>query len=406
MLRMFSSESVAAGHPDKVCDQIADAILDAHLEQDPRAHVAVEALAAANGLLLAGEVRSTASVEPAEVARRVLAEIGYGPLWGYDPATLPISIDIVGQSAEIAVGVDRSLEARTLGPDAGLLEAQGAGDQGMMFGYATDETPELMPAPIMLAHELTRRLGEARALLPWLGPDGKAQATIAYTGDIPAGVDTVVVSAQHAPGMDAADVRSALLEVVVSPALRARGFDPACVGRVLVNPSGSFAKGGPAADSGLTGRKIIVDTYGGAARHGGGAFSGKDPSKVDRSGAYAMRWVAKNVVASGMARRAELQVAYAIGQAKPVGLWIDTFGTEVVPHEEILRAVLSVFDLRPAAIERELRLREPQYRALAAGGHFGRSGPLWEDTGLTRQLRQALPAQYGRAAAGRARGEG
>jgi S-adenosylmethionine synthetase len=383
--RLFTSESVTEGHPDKIADQISDSILDAMLEQDPRSRVAVETLITTGQVHIAGEVTTAGYVEIAEIVRKTILGIGYdSSRKGFDGASCGVSVSIGAQSPDIAQGVDTGYEARTAGlSDAehraavadDLIERQGAGDQGLMFGYATDETPELMPLPIALAHRLARRLAAVRkdGSVPYLRPDGKVQATVVYEDDRPVAVDTVVVSSQHAEDISidtllAPDVQ----ELVVEPELAALGL-PTSGYRLLVNPTGKFVIGGPMGDAGLTGRKIIVDTYGGMARHGGGAFSGKDPSKVDRSGAYAMRWVAKNVVAAGLARRCEVQVAYAIGAAHPVGLFVETFGTNTVPEDALEKAITSVFDLRPGAIVRDLDLLRPIYAPTAAYGHFGRT---------------------------------
>ena len=395
--RLFTSESVTEGHPDKMADQISDAILDAYLAGDPRSRVAVETLLTTGHVHVAGEVTSTAHVDVTAVVRRTLAEIGYDASTGFDSATVGVLVSIGAQSPDIAQGVDLAYEARVEGGDD-ELSRQGAGDQGMMFGYATDETPELMPLPITLAHRLAARLARVRkeGTLPYLRPDGKTQVTIEYDERGPVRLDTVVVSAHHAAGVDLVGTLTPDIRThVVEPELKRLAEETAGLEvdgyRLLVNPTGRFEIGGPQGDAGLTGRKIIIDTYGGAARHGGGAFSGKDPSKVDRSAAYALRWVAKNVVAAGLARRVELQVAYAIGKAEPVGLFVETFGTETVPVERIERAIRAVFDLRPAAIIRDLDLLRPIYRQTAAYGHFGRSEPdfTWERTDRAEALRAA-----------------
>ncbi len=391
--RLFTSESVTEGHPDKMADQISDAILDAMLKNDPRSHVAVETLITTGQVHVAGEVTTETNVDIPGIIREKILDIGYdSSAKGYDGASCGVSVSIGAQSPDIAMGVLDAFEYRE-GEGAGELDRQGAGDQGMMFGYACRETPELMPLPIMLAHRLARRLSQARRQgdVPYLRPDGKTQVTIEYSGDEPVRLDTVVVSAQHAPDIDlkellAPDVR----EHVVEPVLESLTIDTSGY-RLLVNPTGRFEIGGPMGDAGLTGRKIIIDTYGGMARHGGGAFSGKDASKVDRSAAYAMRWVAKNVVAAGLADRCETQVAYAIGKAKPVGLFVECFGTEKVRIETIQDAVLAVFDLRPAAIIRDLDLLRPIYAQTAAFGHFGREEPdfSWERTDRVDALRDA-----------------
>ncbi|SNQ47753.1 S-adenosylmethionine synthetase [Frankia canadensis] len=396
--RLFTSESVTEGHPDKLADQISDALLDAYLAADPRSRVAVETLLTTGHVHVAGEVTSSALVDVTAVVRRTLLDIGYDASTGFDGATVGVLVSIGAQSPDIAQGVDSAYEARVEGGQDDL-DRQGAGDQGLMFGYATDETPDLLPLPITLAHRLAGRLAQVRhdGTLPYLRPDGKTQVTIEYDGDRPVRLDTVVVSSHHAAGIDldaqlAPDIRASVIEPELKRlaeenlGLEVDGF------RLLVNPTGRFEIGGPQGDAGLTGRKIIIDTYGGYARHGGGAFSGKDPSKVDRSAAYALRWVAKNVVAAGLARRVELQVAYAIGKAEPVGLFVETFGTEQVATTEIERAVREVFDLRPAAIIRDLDLLRPIYAQTAAYGHFGRTLPdfTWERTDRADALRAAI----------------
>jgi S-adenosylmethionine synthetase len=401
---------VTEGHPDKIADQISDAILDAMLEQDPRSRVAVETMITTGQVHIAGEVTTNGYVDIADIVRATVLGIGYdSSRKGFDGASCGVSVSIGAQSPDIAQGVDVAYEARTGGladPERNaevraaiaedLIERQGAGDQGLMFGYAVDETPELMPLPIALAHRLARRLSAVRkdGSVPYLRPDGKTQVTVVYEDDRPVGVDTVVVSSQHAEDISidqllTPDVR----ELVVEPELAALGL-PSSDYRLLVNPTGKFVIGGPMGDAGLTGRKIIVDTYGGMARHGGGAFSGKDPSKVDRSAAYAMRWVAKNVVAAGLARRCEVQVAYAIGAAHPVGLFVETFGTGTVPDDVLEKAITTVFDLRPGAIVRDLDLLRPIYRPTAAYGHFGRTDAdfPWERTDRVEALRSAVGA--------------
>ena len=395
-LRLFTSESVTEGHPDKICDQISDAILDAMLEQDPRSRVAVETLVTTGLVHVAGEVTTEAYVEIPRVVRETILRIGYdSSVKGFDGSSCGVSVSIGQQSADIAQGVDKAFELRTAGADD-PLDAQGAGDQGLMFGYACDDTPELMPLPIALAHRLSARLSAVRKdnSLPYLRPDGKTQVTIAYDGTVPVAVDTVVLSTQHAAdisldGMLAPDIE----EYVIRPVLAEAGLETSGM-QLFVNPTGRFEIGGPMGDAGLTGRKIIVDTYGGMARHGGGAFSGKDPSKVDRSAAYAMRWVAKNVVAAGLASRCEVQVAYAIGRATPVGLYVECFGTETVSLDRLSAAVREVFDLRPAAIIRDLDLLRPVYAQTAAYGHFGRElpGMTWEVTDRVEALRAAAGA--------------
>ncbi len=394
--RLFTSESVTEGHPDKICDSISDAILDAILTQDPAARVAVETLATTGQIHVAGEVSTTATIDyPALIRARVL-DVGYdSSIKGFDGSTCGINIAIGAQSPDIAQGVDSSHESRT-GDTDDEIGRQGAGDQGLMFGYATTETPEFMPMPIALAHRLARRLTEVRrsGRLPYLRPDGKTQVTVEYRDNRPVRLDTVVISTQHAADVDldellTPDIREHVLDSVLTE-LALPAFDTSAV-RLLVNPTGKFVLGGPMGDAGLTGRKIIVDTYGGFARHGGGAFSGKDPSKVDRSAAYAMRWVAKNVVAAGLAERVEVQVAYAIGKAAPVGLFIETFGTERVSPDRIAAAVDAVFDLRPGAIIRDLDLLRPIYAPTAAYGHFGRTDIdlPWERTDRAEKLRAA-----------------
>ncbi|GAA1431005.1 methionine adenosyltransferase [Microlunatus lacustris] len=380
--RLFTSESVTEGHPDKIADQISDTVLDALLEQDPSSRVAVECLVTTGLVVVAGEVTTDSYVEIPGLVRQKVIDIGYdSSTKGFDGASCGVSIAIGQQSPDIAQGVDTAVESRT-GSSVDALDAQGAGDQGLMFGYACDDTPSLMPLPIDLAHRLAEQLAAVRkdGTMPYLRPDGKTQVTIEYDGDRPVRLDTVVLSSQHAADIDldallTPDVR----KHVVEPVLERYAIDSSDY-RLLVNPTGRFEIGGPMGDAGLTGRKIIVDTYGGMARHGGGAFSGKDPSKVDRSGAYAMRWVAKNVVAAGLARRCEVQIAYAIGKAHPVGFYVETFGTETVPTDRIADAVLATFDLRPAAIIRDLDLKRPVYGATAAYGHFGRDLPglTWE----------------------------
>ncbi len=392
--RLFTSESVTEGHPDKICDQISDAVLDALLAEDPSSRVAVETMVTTGLVHVAGEVTTEAYADIPGIVREVVLDIGYdSSSKGFDGASCGVSVSIGSQSPDIAAGVDDAYEERREGSHD-PLDRQGAGDQGLMFGYATDETPELMPMPIQLAHRMAERLAAVRrdGVMPYLRPDGKTQVTLEYDGDRPVRVDTVVVSAQHARDVNldtllAPDVR----KHVVEPVLAEAGLDAAGM-RLLVNPTGRFEIGGPMGDAGLTGRKIIIDTYGGMARHGGGAFSGKDPSKVDRSAAYAMRWVAKNVVAAGLARRCEVQVAYAIGKAHPVGVFIETFGTEALPVARIADAVDEVFDLRPAAIIAALDLLRPIYRRTAAYGHFGRDGFTWEATNRVDALRAAVGA--------------
>jgi len=394
--RLFTSESVTEGHPDKICDAISDSILDAMLEKDPRSRVAVETLVTTGQVHVAGEVTTSAYVDIPKIVRDKVLEIGYdSSAKGFDGNSCGVNIAIGAQSPEIAQGVDHSHEARVDGVSDDEIDRQGAGDQGLMFGYACTDTPELMPLPIALAHRLSRRLTEVRktGVLPYLRPDGKTQVTIEYDGDRPVRLDTVVISTQHAADIDldnllTPDLREKVLGHVLSELTIP--LDTANV-RLLVNPTGKFVLGGPMGDAGLTGRKIIVDTYGGMARHGGGAFSGKDPSKVDRSAAYAMRWVAKNAVAAGLADRIEVQVAYAIGKAAPVGLFVEAFGTEKVDVATIQQAISEVFDLRPGAIIRDLDLLRPIYGDTAAYGHFGRTDVdlPWERTDRAEKLRAA-----------------
>jgi S-adenosylmethionine synthetase len=392
--RLFTSESVTEGHPDKIADQISDAVLDAMLKEDPQSRVAVETMITTGQVHISGEVRTSTYVDIPDLVREVILGIGYdSSRKGFDGASCGVSVSIGSQSPDIAQGVDDAYEHRAEGDDD-PLDRQGAGDQGLMFGYACTETPELMPLPIALAHRLARRLSAVRkqGVVPYLRPDGKTQVTIEYVDDKPVRLDTVVVSSQHASDID--------LETLLAPDIREHVVDPE-VGdlaidtsdyRLLVNPTGRFEIGGPMGDAGLTGRKIIVDSYGGMARHGGGAFSGKDPSKVDRSAAYAMRWVAKNVVAAGLADRCEVQVAYAIGKARPVGMFVDTFGTGNYPDEQIQDAISAVFDLRPAAIIRDLDLLRPIYAQTAAYGHFGRPELdfTWESTSRADALKAAI----------------
>lgn len=395
--RLFTSESVTEGHPDKICDAISDSILDAILKEDPRARVAVETLVTTGQVHVAGEVSTKAYVDIPTIVRERVLEIGYdSSSKGFDGNSCGVNIAIGAQSPEIAQGVEHAYESRVEGLSEDDLDRQGAGDQGLMFGYACQDTPELMPLPIALAHRLSRRLTEARktGVLPYLRPDGKTQVTIEYDGERPARLDTVVISTQHAADIDidnllTPDIRDHVVGSVLGD-LDLPNLDTSDI-RLLVNPTGRFVLGGPMGDAGLTGRKIIVDTYGGMARHGGGAFSGKDPSKVDRSAAYAMRWVAKNAVAAGLADRLEVQVAYAIGKAAPVGLFVETFGTEKVDPMKIQQAITEVFDLRPAAIIRDLDLLRPIYAQTAAYGHFGRTDIYlpWEQTDRVEALRAA-----------------
>jgi S-adenosylmethionine synthetase len=393
--RLFTSESVTEGHPDKMADQISDAILDDLLAQDPKSRVAVETMLTTGQIHVAGEVTTNGFADVMALVRTVVNEIGYDSSEkGFDGNSCGISVSIGAQSPDIAQGVDDAFEERVSGSED-PLDRQGAGDQGLMFGYASDDTPELMPLPITIAHRLAEQLTAVRksGQMAYLRPDGKTQVTIEYDGDRPVRLDTVVVSSQHAENID--------LDKQLSPEVRANVVEPILAKfdidttdfKLLVNPTGKFVVGGPMGDAGLTGRKIIVDTYGGMARHGGGAFSGKDPSKVDRSAAYAMRWVAKNVVAAGLAKRCEVQVAYAIGKAHPVGVFVETFGTGTVPEENIRQAVLKVFDLRPAAIIADLELLNTsvvKYRPTAAYGHFGRPGFTWERTDRAESLKAAI----------------
>lgn len=388
-LQLFTSESVTEGHPDKICDQISDAILDALLEQDPNSRVAVETLATTGLVHIAGEVTTEAYVEIPQLVRETILNIGYdSSANGFDGARCGVSVSIGQQSPDIFDGVFNSLEVRE-GQHTDDYDRQGAGDQGLMFGYASNDTDTLMPTPIFLAHRLSERLSLVRkqGLLPYLRPDGKTQVTIGYDGDTPVSVETVVVSSQHSEGTQLAQLREDIAELVIKPVVEGSGLDLSST-RNIVNPAGAFVVGGPVGDAGLTGRKIIVDTYGGMARHGGGAFSGKDPSKVDRSAAYAMRWVAKNIVAAGLADRAEVQVAYAIGKARPVGTYVETFGTEKVDPIQISQAISEVFDLRPGAIIHDLNLLRPIYAKTAAHGHFGRDEPdfTWEALNRVNEL--------------------
>jgi len=389
---LFTSESVTEGHPDKICDQISDAILDAMLEHDPYSRVACETTCTTGMVSVMGEISTHCYVDIPKVVRSVIREIGYDRAkYGFDSDTCAIITSIDEQSADIALGVDNSLERKEGDSDAEL--ATGAGDQGMMFGYACDETPERMPLPISLAHKLVRRLTDVRknGQFPYLRPDGKSQVTVEYDeNNVPVRVDTVVISTQHSPDVSLSTIRRDMIEHVIRDVIPSHLLDEKT--RFYVNPTGRFVIGGPQGDSGLTGRKIIVDTYGGTARHGGGAFSGKDPTKVDRSAAYAARYVAKNIVAAGLAKRCEVQLAYAIGVARPVSVMIDTFGTGTVSEEVLSAAVEKVFDLRPAAIIKALDLRRPIYKALAAYGHMGREdlGVKWEETDKTEELLAAV----------------
>lgn len=390
-LRTFTSESVTEGHPDKICDQISDTILDAILLEDPQSRVAIETLATTGLVHVAGEVTTSGYVEIPQLVREKILEIGYNSSEiGFDGRSCGVSVSIGAQSPDIADGVDTALEARS--GDQDEFSKMGAGDQGMMFGYASNETDALMPTPILLSHRISERLSSVRKELAdgRIRPDGKTQVSIDYDGANPVAINTVVLSTQHHPDLSQDDLANLVLDKVINPIIRECGMDHSAT-RFIINPSGKFVIGGPQGDAGLTGRKIIVDTYGGMARHGGGAFSGKDPSKVDRSGAYAMRWVAKNVVAAGLADRAEIQVAYAIGMSRPVAVFVETFGTEHVELEAIERAIDSVFDLRPAAIIRDLDLKRPIYAKTAAYGHFGRELPefTWESTNRAAALRDA-----------------
>lgn len=393
-LRLFTSESVTEGHPDKICDQISDAILDGIIAQDPAANVAVETMVTTGQVHVAGEVTTSSYVEIPSIVRETILGIGYdSSTRGFDGEFCGVSVSIGEQSPDINAGVYESLEVRQ-GIAADEYDRQGAGDQGIMFGYASNETNVLMPAPIWLAHRLSERLTKVRkdGLLTELRPDGKTQVTLGYdSNNVSVSVDTVVVSSQHTASYDLADLRADIEKHVIAPVLGSVELDSSNA-KFIVNPAGRFVQGGPVGDAGLTGRKIIVDTYGGSARHGGGAFSGKDPSKVDRSAAYAMRWVAKNIVGAGLADRAEVQVAYAIGQAAPVGLYVETFGTEKVDPIKIEKAVREVFDLRPLAIINELDLRRPIYKKTAAHGHFGRTEPefTWERLNRVDALRSAV----------------
>ena len=388
-IRLFTSESVTEGHPDKVCDRIADAVLDAYLKQDPLSRVALEVCCKGEHMYLLGEITSRGSVDLPAVARRVIGDIGYtSPDLGFDDKSAEIVCNIEKQSPDIAMGVDSSVEEKEGERDKyGRI---GAGDQGMMFGYACAETPELMPLAISLAHKLTRRLTFVRkeGILPFLRPDGKAQVTVRYVGGKPAGIDTVVVSTQHDPGVEMEDLRVAVKREVIDAVIPAEMMDEGT--KLYINPTGRFVLGGPAGDSGVTGRKIIVDTYGGYCPHGGGAFSGKDPTKVDRSACYMARYICKNVVAAGLAERCQMQVAYAIGVARPVSVTVDTFGTGQVADAELARAVQVVFDLRPAAIIDKLGLAAPIYENTSDYGHFGREGFSWERTDMTEKLKEAL----------------
>lgn len=392
-LRLFTSESVTEGHPDKICDQISDSILDGLIAKDPDSRVAVETLVTTGLVHVAGEIRTEAYVDIPTIVRDVVNGIGYtSSETGFDGSSCGVSVSVGEQSGDIAHGVDQAQEHRD-GSSTEARDALGAGDQGIMFGFATNETPQLMPMAGWTAHRIAERLTEVRrsGLLPYLRPDGKTQVTLGYDGYTPKTVDAVVVSTQHHPDISQEELQAQVREHVIDPVLASTGLDIPSDLTYYINPAGPFVTGGPKGDAGLTGRKIIIDTYGGAARHGGGAFSGKDPSKVDRSGAYAMRWVAKNAVAAGLADRIEVQVAYAIGVARPVGLYVETFGTGRITDEAITQAITDVFDLRPQAIIEELDLLRPIYAQTAAYGHFGRELPnfTWERTDRAEELRRA-----------------
>ncbi|MEJ2748986.1 MAG: methionine adenosyltransferase [Anaerolineae bacterium] len=389
---LFTSESVTEGHPDKMCDQISDAVLDAIMEQDPMARVACETAIKTGFVLLLGEITTTAFVNMDDLVRKVVTEIGFDDSSkGFDGNTCGVQVAIASQSPDIAQGVDKALEYRSNGDEEAAINAIGAGDQGMMFGYACNETDVLMPLPIYLAHNLTRRLAQVRkdGTLPWVRPDGKSQVTVEYSYGKPKRIHTVLISTQHSPEVDEATLRAGLIEHVIKPILPADLVDDDLL--IYTNPTGRFVVGGPMGDAGVTGRKIIVDTYGGMGRHGGGAFSGKDCTKVDRSAAYATRWVAKNIVAAGLAERCEVQVAYAIGVAHPLSINVETFGTGKLTSEQLVQLIKEQFDLRPGAIIRDLDLRRPIYRATAAYGHFGRHDidAPWENTDKAEALRQA-----------------
>jgi len=394
---MFTSESVTEGHPDKMCDQISDAVLDACLTQDPQSRVACETAVKTGFVMVLGEITTRATVNFDELIRRVVKDIGYDDSnKGFDGNTCGVQVAIASQSPDIALGVDHAMEDKAGEMTNSDIEKVGAGDQGMMFGFACNETEALMPMPIYLAHNLCRRLAEVRrsGTLKWLRPDGKSQVTVEYSHGKPKRVDTVLISTQHAPEVSAEDIRAGIIEHVINPVIPKNMVNGQL--KIFVNPTGRFVIGGPMGDAGVTGRKIIVDTYGGMGRHGGGAFSGKDPTKVDRSAAYAARWVAKNVVAAGLADRCEIQVAYAIGVARPLSVNVETFGTGKIPDEAIAQLINEHFDLRPGAIIRDLKLRRPIYRNTAAYGHFGRTDidAPWENTDKAKELREAadLPA--------------
>jgi S-adenosylmethionine synthetase len=388
--KLFTSESVTEGHPDKICDQISDAVLDAILEQDPNGRVACETAVTTGMVLVMGEISTECYVDIPKIVRQTVEEIGYTRAkFGFDSDTCAVLTSIDEQSADIALGVNKALEAK-MGLDNDMSAETGAGDQGMMFGFACRETPELMPMPIALAHKLTRQLSAVRkqGVVDYLRPDGKSQVTVEYENDVPVRIDTIVISTQHGPEVDHDTIERDMIELVIKPVIPAELLDANT--KYLINPTGRFVVGGPHGDSGLTGRKIIVDTYGGYARHGGGAFSGKDPTKVDRSAAYAARYAAKNIVAAGLADKCEIELAYAIGVAKPVSVLVDTFGTNKVPEEKINELVKKNFDLRPASIIKTLDLRRPIYKQIAAYGHFGRPDLdlPWEKTDMADTLRQ------------------
>jgi S-adenosylmethionine synthetase len=389
MKKLITAESVTEGHPDKVADQVSDAVLDAALRQDPSSRVAIETLATTGVIHVAGEMTTKADLNIQGIVREVLRKIDYSQDPNFSSESCGVFVSIDEQSPEISKGVNLSLEARE-GKEKDKFDLLGAGDQGIMFGYATRETPELMPLPIALAHALAKRLTAVRKDLgiKTLLPDGKTQATILYEDGRPVGVDTVLISAQHTSFAEKADLEAILRDIVIHPVLVEFGLEPPK--KILINPSGQFILGGPQADTGLTGRKIISDTYGGSAKHGGGAFSGKDPTKVDRSAAYALRWVAKNVVAAELAEKIEIQVAYAIGQARPVGLYIDTFGTNTLPESKILKAIEATFDLRPAAIIEALELTKPIYSNTSVYGHFGKPELSWEKINKLEELRKNI----------------
>jgi len=391
--KLFTSESVTEGHPDKICDQISDAVLDAIISEDPMGRVACETAVTTGLVLVMGEISTTCYVDIPKIVRSTIKEIGYDRAkYGFDCETCAVITSIDEQSSDIAIGVNNALEARNGEMDNAEIEAIGAGDQGMMFGYACDETPELMPMPISFAHKLTKRLAEVRKnnILDYIRPDGKSQVTIEYEDNKPVRVETILISTQHTPEVSHDTIERDIIEQVIKPVIPQELIDKNT--KILVNPTGRFVIGGPQGDSGLTGRKIIVDTYGGYARHGGGAFSGKDPTKVDRSAAYAARYVAKNIVAAGLAKRCEVQIAYAIGVARPVSIMVDTFGTGVVSDEKIIKLINDNFDLRPAGIIKKLDLRRPIYRKTAAYGHFGRQDPdfTWEKTDMAEILKKQV----------------